>query len=221
METKKLSSSTIKIIAIISMLIDHTGAFLVDAMKYPELYEIMRTVGRIAFPIFCFTLVEGFLHTSDVKKYMMRLFAFALVSEIPFDLAVSGSYGMDWSHQNVFFTLLIGLITLYFIELNEHRKWLQLVIIFVSCVVALAMKTDYYMFGIIQIIIFYYCRYIKLHRIAFIIALNMFMGQSIGALALVFTELYNGKRGLNIKYLMYAFYPVHLMILYIIKYLIS
>ena len=82
-----LNGFTIKIIAMISMLTDHTAAVFVNAEQHAYLYEFLRGAGRIAFPVFCFMLVEGFMHTGDVKKYLLRLFIFAVISEIPFDLA--------------------------------------------------------------------------------------------------------------------------------------
>lgn len=111
-ERKGISGSTLKIIAIITMLIDHIGAGVlgrllvvrgmneaadlnawIDANSTLVItYQMMRFVGRLAFPIFCFLLIEGFEHTHDVKKYALRLLSFCLVSEIPFDLLFNGKY---------------------------------------------------------------------------------------------------------------------------------
>lgn len=150
---KGITGSTLKIIAIIFMLIDHAAAVILarqmmvtgymEAMESGELadimgwltdnlglyysYDLMRMAGRIAFPIFCFMIVEGFQKTRDVRKYLARLGIFALVSEIPFDLAVTGDF-VAWGHQNVFFTLFLGLFTLctyeYFAK-NEMHKVLR------------------------------------------------------------------------------------------------
>ena len=118
MPQKGLSGSTLKLIAIITMLIDHIGAAVIarlliagqgSEMLY-KIYYAMRAVGRVAFPIFCFLLVEGFFYTGSRKKYALRLFGFALLSEIPFDLAFSGKI-LEFGYQNVFFTLLIGLLS--------------------------------------------------------------------------------------------------------------
>ena len=84
-----LPADVIKLIAIVSMLIDHTGAILQSYLT-PELYELMRGIGRLAFPLFAFFIVEGFLHTRSVGKYLLRLSVFALISELPFDYGTAG-----------------------------------------------------------------------------------------------------------------------------------
>ena len=112
-----MSGTTLKWIAVISMLIDHTAEVLINhnaALTDPiwaQIYVLMRGIGRIAFPIYAFLLVEGFLHTRDVKKYLARMLTFAVVSEIPFDLAVFHT-PFYWGYQNVFFTLFLGLLAL-------------------------------------------------------------------------------------------------------------
>lgn len=123
-----VSGSTLKIMAVISMLIDHIGGVLIlmgiyyKLIPHPEnigigcipnlntIYLIMRAIGRIAFPIFCFLLVEGYVHTSNKKKYALRLFIFALISEIPFNLAFGNKVFIPASRlNNVFFTLFLGI----------------------------------------------------------------------------------------------------------------
>ena len=110
MNKKGLTGSTLKIIAMIAMLIDHIGAAVLvrvirstGDMSLYEGYTILRKIGRIAFPIFCFLLVEGFIHSSDKKKYALRLGIFALLSEVPFDLAFQSKV-VGFEYQNVFFT---------------------------------------------------------------------------------------------------------------------
>jgi hypothetical protein len=151
-ERKGISGSTLKLIAIITMLIDHTAATIIDRtlmargmnnldannvqavqdffLQNGLLYGLdtaMRLIGRLAFPIFCFLLVEGFQHTRNVKKYAIRLAIFALVSEIPFDLAIGAKFYYP-NHQNVFFTLLIGVLVLIgfktIADKLSDKKWL-------------------------------------------------------------------------------------------------
>lgn len=102
-------------IALVTMLIDHIGFIF-----YPDMIAL-RVIGRIAFPIYCFLLVQGFLHTSNLKKYMVRMGVFALLSEVPFDLARAG-YWLDLSRQNVFITLFLGLCCMTIYRLSEKKQ---------------------------------------------------------------------------------------------------
>ena len=106
-----INGFTLKWIAIVSMLIDHMGAIL-----FPQYIE-MRIVGRLAFPIYCFLLAEGAVHTSNIRRYEIRLLAFACLSDIPFDLAFFG--GVTLEHQNVFFTLLLGVLVIEQFQKHE------------------------------------------------------------------------------------------------------
>lgn len=111
-----ISGYWLKVIAVISMLIDHTSAVILE--QIPGLENpafLMRIIGRLAFPIYCFLLVEGFYHTRSRAKYAGRLFLFALISEVPFDLAFSRRM-WDFSSNNVFFTLLFGLLVIWGVE---------------------------------------------------------------------------------------------------------
>ena len=114
-----LSGTALKRIACLSMLLDHIGASLLENGLFKQgsfwpgdvqLDGVLRLAGRLAFPIYCFLLVEGFLHTHDFKKYALRMLGFALISEWPFDWAFFS--GVYWGHQNVYFTLLLGLLAI-------------------------------------------------------------------------------------------------------------
>ena len=111
-----ITSYQLKWIAIVTMVIDHMGAIL-----YPT-EMAFRYIGRISFPIFCFLLIEGFFHTRNIFKYMARLGAFALISEIPYDLAFKGKV-LEFTHQNVFFTLFLGVLMMYVLE--KGGEWPQ------------------------------------------------------------------------------------------------
>ena len=242
-----LTGSHLKWIAIITMFIDHTGAALLELGLLPKVADavlagnsfdyvmadyhfwyrfddVLRAIGRLAFPIFCFLLVEGFLHTKDVKKYALRLGLFALISEIPFDLAFNEKL-LEFSYQNVFFTLLIGLLMLiglkYFEEtLPPHISWLRFIVALTGILLAVFLRTDYDAFGIILIFLLYEFRSLpKLRCIAG--AILMLFNSTTGCLAFLLIWFYNGERGKQLpKYFFYAFYPAHLMLLWLVRMLI-
>lgn len=207
------SSFQLKWIAIITMLIDHVGAVL-----FP--FEIwFRVVGRIAFPIFCFLIVEGFFHTRDVRRYMLRLGIFALISEVPYDLAFSGVALAD-SRQNVFFTLLLGVVLMYLLEQTESIP-IKVGEILLIIYAADFLRTDYSGRGIILILVYYFFREKRVLSVGAGAAWNLLYGwgqvQCYGVLAAPFLALYNGRRGPKIKYFFYVFYPAHLMVLYVLQ----
>lgn len=236
MELKKtvLSGSTLKIVALVTMLIDHFGAVVVvRAMKVPglnhdfwsSLYMPLRYVGRLAFPIFCFLLVEGFVHTSNVKKYLGRMVLFALISEIPFDLALTGKW-MDLGFQNVFWELTAGILAMICLEYIEKKFFkyliqvmLRLVTIAVFALAAEILQFDYGMYGIISIVALYVFRHNKLSQL--LVGAISFCWEQIAPLAFIPIAFYNGKRGRDIKYFFYVFYPAHLLILYFIARIIG
>ncbi|WOO35628.1 TraX family protein [Anaerocolumna sp. AGMB13020] len=316
-----IPGSTLKLIAIFVMLIDHIAATVISNIlvsvnffmmgsaasqdtyyqTMSTVYFIMRWIGRLGFPLFCFLLVEGFIHTRSKMKYVIRLALFCLISEIPFDLAFTGR-AFYTGYQNVFFTLLIGFIVMCgFQAISERlkeKKWVPLLsvigvagggyivatvansgiymlnsIIFAAtgkslpgsliyysdkrfivmvligaillliiylagrkshksfdtlfadlAVLALGMqvanllRTDYSAFGILTIAVFYvYRRNPFRSALAGCIVLNIMTLDEITAFfTLIPIAKYNGERGLRLKYVFYAFYPVHLFLLYII-----
>ncbi len=240
-----ISGSTLKIIALVTMLIDHTGAVVLwrviltlsnggtvfDGRWQPEIgtlldiYNAMRLIGRIAFPIYCFLLVEGFQRTRNRWKYALRLFLFALASEIPFDLALSGS-AVDFSYQNVFFTLLLGLLAMIFSDAAikwclriQNPVWsraagwlLSGAVTAAMALVAYVLHTDYQAIGVACIMVLYWFRGNKWGQ-AMAGAIS-FLWESTAPLAFITILCYNGKRGVKLKYVFYLFYPLHLLVLY-------
>ena len=150
MNKKILSQETLKIIACVTMLIDHIGAVFVPSMGNYYVYYGMRIIGRLAFPIYCFLLVEGAIHTSNRMKYAKRLLIFAFISEIPFDLAFFNHF-VALEHQNVFFTLFLGLVCIMILESAPQYT----VLCFVLAYVAELANTDYGMMGVIFIVLYY------------------------------------------------------------------
>ncbi|MCD7746578.1 MAG: conjugal transfer protein TraX [Lachnospiraceae bacterium] len=224
-----ISGSTLKLIAIITMLIDHTGATVIRSIArlpavtgdselrilWQNIYNISRDIGRLAFPIFCFLLVEGFLHTRSPRKYAGRLFVFALISEIPFDIALKGSWFYP-DKQNVYFTLLIGLLVLmgiqYLTDNGTRRVLLSVIPIAAGMLLAWWIDTDYNYKGVFLIAVLYLMRYTRLYQcIGGAAAISWELPAPLAFIPIYF---YNGKRGISLKYFFYWFYPVHLMVLY-------
>lgn len=218
-----MTTTGLKTIALVSMTIDHIGAIV-----FPQ-YIILRLIGRLAFPIYCFLLVEGFYHTSSVVKYLERLGMFALISEIPFDIAFYGRI-IDTSHQNVFMTLFIGLLAIKLCDnLNKYNMSAEVYIIkleiwVMAAILAFIFNTDYSIYGIVMIFGFYLFRQMKLSMCIFECFLNACFAsglQSIAVFALIPIYAYNGEHGSKrFKMLFYWWYPLHLIVLYIIKMLI-
>ena len=209
-----LSGFDLKCIAVFSMLVDHIGAFLYPSQVW------MRYIGRLAFPIFGFLLVEGYLHTRDLKKYMGRLFLFALVSEIPYDL-VRFNTPIYRYNQNIFFTLLLALICIWILQtLREHPLQAGVLLMVIGVLTSAVIQPDYDIGGIVMILCFYIFRTRKIWQFVSVAAVNIccYGGiQSAAVCALIPIGLYNGKKGPSAKYFFYAFYPVHLLILYLIR----
>lgn len=226
-----LSGSTLKILAILLMLIDHIGAAIIyqgyllpqapltpgtTAYQVYTVYKIMRFIGRSAFPIFCFLLVEGFIHTSNRKKYGIRLLIFAALSELPFDLAL---YDSVWntSSQNVFFTLFIGFCVIWIIDCLGEKPLLTPLIMILGMGLAHLLKTDYSYWGILLIGILYTFRNQRgLQTLGGCLSL---FWEAPACLAFIPLNMYNGKRGISLKYFFYLFYPLHLLLLAAIRYL--
>ena len=204
-----LDSFQLKCIAIVSMALDHTGAVLYPSQIW------LRCLGRIAFPIFCFLIVEGFFHTHDVRRYMGRLGVFALISEIPYDLAFRG-VPLEYAHQNVFFTLLIGIGMMILLERN--REWpVKAVILLLAMWLAVLIRSDYNFRGVLLIFVFYIfheSRWLAVTAGGFWNFLYQGVIQKYGVLSVLPLALYNGERGRKMKYFFYIFYPAHLLLLY-------
>lgn len=216
-----LSGTELKWIAMGSMVIDHVGATLV---RNPSLYYICRLAGRLAMPLFVFLLVEGFCHTRDVRKYGARLLLLAFLSEIPFDLAFHGCV-LEFSGQNVFFTLFLGLGMMVCVRQCEERgsAWggrggqaAQAAVLAVFCVAAVAIRCDYHAYGIVMIALCYLLRSDNRLRLTALGLLNGVMTLAFfgsAALAVIPMGLYNGTRGKGSGRWFYLIYPGHLLIL--------
>ncbi len=200
-------------------------------------YRIMRLIGRLAFPLYCFMLVEGFHHTRDAKKYMVRLFALAIISEIPFDLAIFGK-PFYLAYNNVIWTLLIGLLGIYLIDkIRAYRPgdfaynmlYLEApaLIVFLAALAGYALHTDYGAAGAAGIVLLY-----LIYRgewktactgLSILIGMVAFASSNIKELAalliLIPIYFYHGKKGevsRGLNRFFYIFYPLHLAIIAIV-----
>lgn len=243
-----INANTLRFIACTLMLMDHMWATIVPGNNW------MTYLGRLAFPIFAFQIVEGFFHTSDVRKYAKRLLIFGLISEIPFNLMYVSSMIYPF-HQNVMFTLLYGLLIIN--ELENLRtlpgadtfekstiiKALIFGLLKIAGLLFLSVFTfpDYGLLGVLTIVLFYLCHHIKwgwIFQIAGMIYINIFAAeglsipvaiggiefffptQGFAVFSLLIIWLYNGHKGRSSKalqYGFYAFYPVHMLVLSLIR----
>lgn len=226
-----MSATTLKLIAITTMLIDHIGAIFFPGVEW------LRMIGRLAFPIFAYFISEGYIKTSNIKKYMLRLLIFAFISQIPFYLVFKNKF-----YLNIFFTLLMGLCSLYLYDQTNNSG-----LVWVIGFLTEALGTDYGIYGVLMIYIFYkyhdnfkgMAKYqiILTSVYSVIIPLSYYLFralyykdkyilktitpanfiQVLCLFSLLLIKYYNGEKGRNLKYLFYVFYPAHLTALYLIN----
>lgn len=220
-----MTSFIIKIIACITMVLDH--------IKYaiPETECVLTTYfGRLAFPLFAFLLVEGYSHTSDLKKYYKRLCIFALISQVPF--MMFRTLVGDWKLLNIMFTLLLGLIAITILD-KVKRKWISIPVALTLIVLGKFIKVDYGWFGVATVVILYLCRNKKIilpYEFGALVALyyytmlkwrileaEYFFSAIFAWISVLLMAMYNGKQGRKMKYFFYWFYPVHMIIIYLVS----
>lgn len=230
------TSASLHILAMLFMLCDHLWATsMIDG-------DWLTCVGRIAFPIFAFLIVEGYHHTGNLKKYVLRLVLFALLSEIPFDLVVSGSAFYPF-HQNVLWTFLISIGLIHLNELVKGRTWpvKGLTVagtLLMGYLLGIVTMVDYYHAGILTVLAFYFFRgrkwwcyagqlvsltYINLELLGGLVYEIRLFGETVflhqqgfALLALIPIWLYRGRQGHHSKpfrLFCYVFYPLHLLLL--------
>lgn len=220
-----LSGAQLKVIAMVTMLMDHVN----KAIIYPNLVSkngflpivsnLFDILGRIAFPLFCFLLVEGFFKTRNRGKYLLNLLLFGVLSEVPFDMFVSASfYNANWN--NVMFSLALVLVTIWLVDsLKAIMKnqptvcwyFASIGIVLVMCAVAMLLSVDYEHHAILIGYFFYLFHDAPLLAIPFCYASIYTAPWAL--LGFFLTLTYNGQRGRQSKWVNYGFYPVHLLIL--------
>lgn len=223
-----LSGSALKTIALLTMLLDHTTAIVLSNIPFfteplsgipgnITLYSIFRLIGRAAFPIYGFLLTEGYLHTRNKEKYGLRLLIFAVISEICWDLERSGR--LFNSGQNVFFTLFLGLCAIYLYDRFRKDKLSLIMGLAVVFGVSLILQADYGTPGVGYMLFLYVAR--KSRILQGFIGCCFFRPPQNTIPAFILISLYNGKRGYIkgrvLQYAFYIIYPLHMLILYLIK----
>ncbi|MDO4680590.1 MAG: TraX family protein [Aerococcus sp.] len=224
----KITGITLKIIAMGTMIIDHLAIVLWSNVtltmnglwfgdgNIPLPYLVMRLIGRIAFPLFAFLLVEGFWHTRNVWEYAKRLFLMAVISEIPYDLALHQTW-IDWGSQNVFFTLLLALGALWGIEYYRDLKpEIGFLIVMLMGVIAEILHTDYQSFGVGLVVILYVLHERPQLESLWGSLLCLFEGMSVIG-SFILTSVYNGERGRGNGRVWYWIYPLHLLVFAFIR----
>lgn len=225
-----MTSFKLKIIAIITMVCDHLGDALFSVVSP------LNFIGRMAFPIFAFQISEGYIHTKNIKRYLLRIFVFAIISQIPFYLFIHKFFG--GSGLNIFFTLFLGLTSILLYDkikkkVKSKNKIINVLAILPAIILSIIgqlLDVDYGWWGVILIFVFFIFKDNKIKTvIAFLILciikysieiiLNGFSYLYIQLmlwtmLPIALIVLYNGEQGRKIKYLSYAFYPIHLLLLY-------
>lgn len=215
---KFLSNFDLKIIAIITMTIDHIGTIM-----YPNI-DIFRIIGRVSFPIFAFLLVEGFNHTSNKLKYFLRLLFFAIITQPIYD------YAFNNQELNILFTFSLSFLLLSSLDfikkiINKYSKGIENYLyktVFYSltyilfALFSLILNVDYQALGVSLVFIFYLSSNIYLSFLLYLLAVIFLATNTIqfySLLSFIFIYLYNDKKGNNIKYFFYLYYPLHLLIL--------
>ncbi len=227
-----LNAFYLRILALVLMLTDHLWATIVPGNDW------MTYIGRLAFPIFAFQIAEGYFHTSNFKRYALRLLIFALISEIPFNLMFASSPIYPF-HQNVMFTLLLGLLGIRAVDQARRNGgwWKALLIVLLVTAGGAIGFVDYGYLGVLTVIAFGVLRgfpgakpaqllaMILLHGVfaegrMFLVGTLEIPAQAFAILALIPIWLYNGEKGPRntvLQYSSYVFYPAHMVILYLLR----
>lgn len=208
-------------IAMVTMTIDHAAYCLVGG---GWLYTVLRLIGRLSFPLYCFLLTEGFLHTRDKKKYALRLGVLAVISQVPYSMAFLDGY-YDLSNLNILFTLFLALLAMWAVSCFEKTGYglaAALIISAAGAVFTWLIKADYNGFSFLFIMSLYLLRYRIPERMmvgsVLLFLEYVFVGLASGGIVAMcsfyFINRYSGEKGKSMGYLPYFYYPAHLLILY-------
>lgn len=211
------TSYDLKIIALITMVIDHFGAIF-----QPDLLEL-RIIGRVAFILYAFMIAEGVFYTKNIGEYIRKLFLWAMISEMPFDLCFYDEF-FFLDKQNVFWTLLFAVIGLSVIKSKVHFL-IKIMVGLAFIILAYLLKTDYSWYGVVVIYLFYLLRNITVMQytaINMISILTAFKVKTLSAQLFSFVgfipiAMYNGKLGRKMGQIYYGFYAIHISLFYVLR----
>ena len=230
---KCLSNFDLKLIAIITMTIDHIG--IVFGTPF---YNFLRAVGRLSFPIFAFLLTEGYVHTKSFSKYFLRLLVLALFSEVIYDYVFFGSF-IYIGANNIFFTLALGLLTLFLLDkskglINRYFKdkvdlFIILPITYLLIIVIMGLMGEFlnFSYGMLGILVisFFYLFKDNFPLVVILVTLStLILGEGMqyfSLFSLILIYFYNKKLGKKCKLFFYLYYPLHILVLGFIKMLMG
>ena len=232
-----MTSAWLHIIAMVSMLCDHLWGTIIPGNEW------LTCIGRISFPIFAFLIVEGYFKTRNLKNYVYRLAMLAFISEVPFNLMMASTPFFPF-HQNVIWSFLLSLGLIHWNESakNSGNVWKRIAIgvfsVAIGYIIGLVTMVDFYHAGILTVLVFYFFNQKKwwsyvgqficlwyintelLGGLVYELEWFTFPQQGFALLALLPIWIYNGKKGHSSKlfqYSCYIFYPLHMLLLWIIK----
>jgi hypothetical protein len=233
-KTPKVNQLQLKLLALALMTLDHIGGVM-GRDNLGTLYQPLRAVGRIAFPIYCFLLVEGFFHTRSLQKYLGRLLLAACLSEVPFCLGLYRRFPA--SRSNVMLTLVLGLMTVAVLDRGKtifdsgegdsllRQSLFQMAVVSVGMGAAFLLRTDYRGGGVLLIVLFYLFRgqlWAQLATMAPVMLVFYRPSELYALLALLPIALYSGEQGPRLKsrgaqWFFYLYYPLHLTVLVLLR----
>ena len=228
----RINGNKLKVLALLLMIVDHTGAIFfpgqLPVTLFGHAYPLLRLIGRLSFPIYAFLLAQGAVHTSNWIRYSLRLLLLFVVSEVPYDLVLHGT-AWYWDNQNIFLTLLLGLLVIRAdVEFKKrfpepNASMYGVFALAAGCFLAQELHADYGMTGVLMCYLLYLSGKNRILQAVSLVLVNVFCYggiQSYAALAIVPISLYDGSRGKNspvLKWAFYVLYPVHLLVFFLLK----
>lgn len=218
-----MSAFTLKLSALVTMIIDHVGAIF-----FPQ-FIWLRYIGRLSMPIYAFLLVQGYMHTRNFNRYALRMGIFALLSEVPYDLLFQGTW-LEFQRQNILFTFLTALFVMKLLDASaKSRNIFMFIGAVILTILPYFLHFSYDVYGVLTVLCFYlFQKYRGIDAVAFsALTYGQYTQdgnttQLYAIAAAIPVLLYNGKRGtLSLKYFFYISYPAHMLLLYAIHYVLA